>query len=101
MSDMKFHLDCECGSPEHITRYSLWDWGPDFPPEMMVELQASHYLPWYKRIAVAFKYIFSGEGVKWHDVLINPEDSDKLLNMITEYKKLMDEHEKVRPHVQQ
>jgi hypothetical protein len=99
MSDMKFHLDCECGSPEHITRYSLWDWGSNFAPEMMLELQASPCLSWYERIGVAFKYIFTGNGIKWHDVIIDPKDADKLLNMVTEYKKLIDQFEKDKPNV--
>jgi hypothetical protein len=93
MEDKVLHLDCECNSPEHITRYSLWYWGDDVPPELLVEVQAGHYLPWYKRIVVAIKYIFGYEGVKWHDAYFKRTDIDKLQKMLDDYKVAYDEYD--------
>jgi len=80
------HLDCECHSPEHIVRYSFYDWGTDDMPEFFVEVQACHYLPWYKRVWAAIKYAVGYDGVKWHDAIIKRKDVDVLQKMLSDYK---------------
>jgi hypothetical protein len=80
------HLDCECHSPEHIVRYTFWDWGPDEMPELFVEVQAAPNRYWYQRIWFAIKYIFKGDGIRWHDSYIKAKDIDVLQKMLTDYK---------------
>ena len=94
MTDKVIHLDCDCHSPEHIIRYSLWAWDYNDRPEMFVEVQAGHYLPWYKRIWPAIKYMFGIPGLDWHEAIIRPQDVDKLTSMLEEYKVSYDEYEK-------
>ena len=88
MADKKLYLECECHSPEHLGTFALWDWGPKERPEIYACLQASHYLPWYLRIWPAVKYVFSGWGISWSDVHLQPKDVDQLLEMLEEYKQL-------------
>lgn len=78
-------LDCECGSAEHIIRFSLYDWDTDFP-EFLVEVQASHFLPWYKRLVVSIKYLFGIPGLHWHDSMIRSKDVPKLKELIEKYE---------------
>ena len=86
MSDKKLYLECECHSPDHLTTYSFYDWGPNEMPELLLMVQASEYRSWYHRVKSAIKYIFKGHGIEWHDVMIRYEDSEKLIQMLQEYK---------------
>ena len=94
--DTKLYLECACGSPDHLTSYSLYDWGPEEEPELLVMVQASDYRPWYRRLGVGLKYIFGFEPLQWHDVLVKPEDAGKLLTMLKEFKRLNDVYVKGR-----
>jgi hypothetical protein len=88
------HLDCECHSPDHIVRYSFWDWGPDEMPDLFVEVQAGHYLPWYKRIWLGIKYMFGVPSLSWHDAFIKAKDVDVLQKMLNDYKVAYDKWQK-------
>lgn len=79
-------LDCACHSPEHIIRFSLYDWDSDFP-ELLVEVQANHHLPWYKRIVPSVKYLFGAPSLRWHDAMVKDEDIPRLKGLITKYEK--------------
>lgn len=79
-------LDCECSSAEHIIRFSLYDWDTDFP-ELLVEVQASHFLPWYKRLIVSIKYLFGIPGLDWHDSMIKSKDVPRLKELIEKFEK--------------
>lgn len=78
------HLDCQCHCPEHIVRISYWEW-PDQYPELFFELQSDCFLPWYKRIWAAIKYVAAGHALKWHDVSVKHQDVDKLQLIINDY----------------
>lgn len=66
-------------------RFELYDWDTDFP-ELIVMIQASHFLPWYKRIWPSIKYMFGIPGLHWHDAMIDPKDISKLKNLIEKYE---------------
>lgn len=86
MTNKEIFLDCTCHSPEHLVRYSLWNWS-DGEPELSLMVQASEYRPWYYRLKVGLKYIIGFEPLCWHDVLLKREDAGKLMNMLKEYER--------------
>ena len=94
MADKDLFLDCACPSPEHLVRYTLWNWD-DGEPELSLVVQASEYRPWYYRLKVGLKYIFGFEPLQWHDVLMKREDSGKLMAMLKDYERLHAARDKV------
>jgi len=98
MADKELFLDCACGSPDHLVRYSLWNWN-DGEPELSLMVQASEYRPWYRRLVVGLKYIFGFEPLRWHDALLKREDAGKLMDMLKEYEHLHAVYEKGRKNV--
>ena len=85
MLDGTKYYECQCGSPSHTLRFVL-DLDPEFPT-LYTELMMSHYLPWYKRIWVAIKYIFRYDTTdhygSWE---LKPEDADDLINLLIKLK---------------
>lgn len=98
MADKELFLDCACNSPEHLVRYSLWNWS-DGEPELSLMVQASEYRPWYERLGIGLKYIFGFEPLRWHDVLLKREDAGKLMAMLKDYERMAAAKEKGRKNV--
>lgn len=55
------YLECRCDSPEHVVRvvYDSNRFEPEEDPELFIEVQMNPWLPWYKRLAIAFRYVFN------------------------------------------
>ena len=74
-----FH--CRCGHPEHTFFMELdEDWG------VSAYVSASNSSPWYKRIAVAIKYVFNLRTMFWDDVLLSKEDVIRLKDLLINYE---------------
>lgn len=56
MLDGTHYFECACGSPEHTIRFTLDK--QDDPPVIYCDFYLDQYLPWYRRVLVAVKYIF-------------------------------------------
>lgn len=51
------HLQCACHYPDHVVRVTL-DTHED-PPELSITPMLNSHLPWWKRLLVAFRYLFN------------------------------------------
>lgn len=51
---MNYYFDCQCDNFDHTIRFT-YDGNPS---EITVEVRMNDWLPWWKRVLVAFKYIF-------------------------------------------
>jgi hypothetical protein len=93
--DIKVFLSCDCSSAEHTIVVQVYDWGNEMPygPDFIVNIQAVNYLPIYKRVWAALKYIF-GADLTWDDVLVQKEDIPKLQAAIDHYNKLLENNNK-------
>jgi hypothetical protein len=83
------YLECNCLAPEHLLRFYWWEDEDRDNPEwgyLCVETNLSHYLPWYKRIWHAIKYIF-GSPCGWGETLIYKENAKELKSIIEDYLK--------------
>ena len=72
------YIGCQCHSPYHIMRVSLYDWMADDAPELFFELQADRHLGFWARLKAATLYLFGGENLGWHDVIPN---HDEIINL--------------------
>ena len=93
------YIGCQCHSPFHIVRVSLWDWKGKDPPELYFELQADRCLGFWKRLKAATLYLFGGENLGWHDVMPNHDDVFNLQRVIDKYNeayKIYEDKEKVK-----
>ena len=52
IEDKHHYVRCECTSAEHTLVFRVWN------DEIFVETHLSKYLPWYKRVVLAVKYVF-------------------------------------------
>jgi len=93
--DFKVFLSCECSSPEHTIVVQVFDWGDNLPykPDFIVNVQASNYRPFYRRVWAALKYIF-GADLIWNDVIVDRKDIPKLQAAIDYYNNLLDKEVK-------
>lgn len=81
------YIGCQCHSPYHIVRVSLWDWKGKEPPELYFELQADRHKGFWGRIVEAVYYVFGSENLGWHDVIPDHEDVINLHRVIDNYAK--------------
>jgi len=93
--DLTVFLSCECHSPDHTIIIQVYDWGDNLPykPDFIVNVQASNYRPFYKRVWAALKYIF-GADLIWNDVILQKDDIPKLQAAIDHYNKLLENNNK-------
>jgi hypothetical protein len=95
MTNKTEYFDCSCHLPEHAVRFMLQPgYLPDekdkfgMTPEFYAEVQLNNFLPWYRRLLPAVKYMFGRQAScgHWDCWLLKPEDTDRLHNLIVEYK---------------
>lgn len=94
-NDLKVFLSCECQSPDHTVIIQVYDWGDSMPyrPDFFIEVQATNYKPFHKRVWAAIKYIFGAE-LTWNDIIVQKEDVPKIQAAIDHYNKLLKNKEK-------
>lgn len=92
----RIYLECECTDFDHTVRFSLWDWNNytdsknSQPPEMYVEYHLNNHENWYQRLRSAIGYVFNGESIAYHDVMVDPRSVDKLNDLIKDYNTAYD-----------
>ena len=90
-------LICQCGDPSHQMIIS-YDEGGDENEKIVKELEmvyvSIHLTPepnFFKRLWYGIKYIFSRQRSVYGDfdeVILRPEDADKLQNVVNHLKKI-------------
>ncbi len=82
MLDGTYYFECACGSPEDTIRFTL-----DKELGMIYcDFYLNHYIPWYKRIWIAIKYIFKIPPHHPHFAswIMKRNDNIKLMKMCEE-----------------
>jgi len=76
MRDHVIHLDCDCGSPEHILRL-MYD---EDERELYTEVQLRQYRNIFKRVWVALKYVcgYTSRYGVWDCTCLSWEGIEKL-----------------------
>lgn len=80
------YFECVCGIPQHTLRFtSVKDPIFDKDGEVYVEVFLNQFLPWYKRLYVAFQYVFGRTPVSAYDcTVLTSDESMKLAGMLLE-----------------
>lgn len=85
------HIECVCTSPSHIAvvELALSDRDTLEDPEIRLSVQLSPFLPWYKRVYEALRYVFGIRrtlwGGHWDVCVLDKNSVDKLQSMVTAY----------------
>lgn len=80
---------CECGDFSHTMRFARYDWtnevsfGPDV--DYYVEFMLNKYLPWYKRLWLAFKYVLGLEVIQsnYDTLLLTPDARKEIVELLS------------------
>ena len=72
------HFDCDCHLDAHSIRvtYVANEESDGWPPFYSMHVQMREYLPWYKRVWEAVKYVFIERHGGWDHVIFET-DSDE------------------------
>lgn len=77
------HFDCRCENFLHSIRFS---YDPEYG-ELQVETHLGNWLPWYKRVWLAIKYVFKRTHpvhLQYDCCLIHPADYPRLRALLDE-----------------
>lgn len=62
-------LKCHCGDDrEHLITFKFYDQDKDWNDFVIANAALNHYLPWYKRVPIALKYLFGIDNTHCHYV---------------------------------
>ncbi len=89
MKDLQMEpMFCECMSPEHNIRFCFMiDKDPN-RSEISVDVHMSHYLPWYRRVWLAVKYVLGIETRSHYDTfMMSRVDATRLRGLLEDFEK--------------
>ena len=78
------YFGCSCAQFDHLLVVESRKY-EDGLSELAVYKSMSHYLPWYKRLYHAFRYIFGMKPTRYHfeeTIILNPVDMKRLYETI-------------------
>jgi hypothetical protein len=89
-----YYIECECTSFDHLVRLNWFEDHnvttiQDIDGWVYLEVKLSHYIPWYKRIWGAVKYVFGKDELTYCDTMISVNEAKRVvasLNEFTDYK---------------
>ena len=70
---------CECRTLNHIVRFTV---DKDFPETIFVSFMANPYSGLFKRIKLAFLYIFGYSTLEYEEVVLDDKQIVKLKDLI-------------------
>ncbi len=79
-------IPCECRHNEHsiCVEYDIGD--EQFPPSLTINAQMSQRNPFWKRILIAFKYIFNmHHSYHWDCTMLSDDSALQLNSLLLEY----------------
>lgn len=85
------HLECVCTDPSHtaVVELALSDRDTLEDPEIRLSIQLTPFLPWYKRVYEAVRYVFGINrtmwGGHWDVCILDKSSIEKLHSMVTAY----------------
>lgn len=86
------YFECEAQCIEHIGRitYNHTEGDPSEYDYVYIELMLNHYLNLFKRMVIAFKYIFKlgySNSLHFDSLIIHKRDIPKIIEVLTKLKK--------------
>jgi hypothetical protein len=95
-------LVCQCSWMGHTLRATLVRWDRDHEPEMHFEFYMYPWGSFWKRLKVAFKYLFclSSNGGHFDEFMLRDKDIDRLASLIQRYGMVKKLHEVRQDYLQ-
>lgn len=86
-NEVKF-LECVCKDNSHLVVIKCETWDNN-SPEIHIGYQLNSYLPWYKRIVHAVRYVFGkrNDESAWDTTILTEDGIQELEIVLKEYKK--------------
>ena len=85
------YFGCECTSREHLIELTLDAYDPK-DIAFCVSVRMNQSRSFFSRFWIAVKYLFKcrhkDEDYHWDSVMLKIEDSDRMIKMLQEYKRL-------------
>lgn len=89
--DERVYIQCDCHSHEHILTVDLNDYSGEHGPDHMLSfgVQLNSYLPWWKRVLEAAKFILrvKPDCGHWDCMIVSPKDALAIEGLIMAYLK--------------
>lgn len=82
--DLKYFIQCECKSQEHMI--SVMQFNGDHIADdnklghCVVSMSMNHYLPWYKRMWVGFKYVIGFTEIHYTETIVDVRKLKKIVS---------------------
>jgi len=75
---MELYIPCECHSVDHVVRFTKdEEWG------VYVNVQLDPYLPFWRKVWVALKYVFGHyEQCHWAECVLTDDTRDKVVEFL-------------------
>lgn len=92
------YFDCSCMSPEHTVRFVVMlDNEVPERSDLNLEIQLNHYLPWYRRIVPAIKFLFGWRDLQneYDTVVFKREDVVRLKEFLQSFEETVSAVSKV------
>lgn len=88
MTDKLFKFKCACGAPSHTTDILI----DKEHKEVLIYASLNHYLPWYKRLLPAIRYVLGIDNtfVMYNESYLTLDDFNLKITEIKEYLEEMD-----------
>lgn len=85
--ERRLALECKCYHPSHFVVMGLDTYEFDQDPELTIHVQMNP-LPFFKRLKLAFKYVFGkyGKEAHWDSFLLKESQSKELTYMLEEFR---------------
>jgi len=80
------YVDCDCLSSDHVVRFTYDDGDEKYEPYFSIEHQLTRDYGFWRRIIVAFRYIF-GVSNNWECAMLNVESAEKIRQLIDTFRK--------------
>ncbi len=74
------YAECQCSDFNHLIRFNL----DKDDGEVFLDTHLNQYLPWYRRIAIAWRYIFGRIDKFGHYdcTMLKPEDTKRIMDLL-------------------
>lgn len=80
------YIECDCGSADHIIRFSVDDIPEKYEPALYIDVQLSPGGFFY-RLRNAMYYVFFGQQLQWSGSILNLESVQKIEGVFSKFKK--------------
>lgn len=86
----RYHIPCDCHTPEHTTYIDVWGNDNDFGidddyPECYISTHLTIPFVWYKRLWYGIKYMFGIDSAESASTMICEQQAEEIIKAMDDY----------------